>query len=684
VNRIRELWETNHQVKDMLSVLQDEGFDVQERDVNRVRQKNGWLLRMDPAHFTKRRASQGPSRVEESDSQEDDDDGGDGEEEEEEGDGAPGLDSVMPDLPVDLDFAKAQAEAFQEERRRRLAVEAEELRATKKRRRWVKGRAGLPADPPGPPRFPSELSLTECKAVLSMDPAVYKDVREKFRRICEEEGVLKKTVAGPHKWEAIKLQLVRESMHLRGIFWDNLNIDQKNLALDLICCDITKAMRTQGSKMYLHEARNILGLNPTMSRAVRFHLHKILAEDHFAGKTLAGAEHWNELVQRWVNESPILQSISASMDINDPNYKQRKKAFEVVARDAMKRFRDADVERILSRGLEQDANDLDAHGETDHDAGRHGGAMDMSGFDTTFGEDESALLAAQLSMAPVDEHGQPAYPAISTNSQGQAATPATGKRKRGRPRKLPYPDNPPETAPADDSGTPAKKRRGRQSKRIPQEEALRIYAHSQARFLPPDATSGRETSGSTEPSAGSPLVTNSSGQRGIIEQQPQLDVHQYNPEPVPAPAPAPAPSPGQAHAATVRARARAQAQAQLQARARAQEQTQLPAPAAALAPPAQRTPTAIYFRLQPTSTVSGVPSMWVATLLSRSVEELRSKAVAKSPGAVCLAIDGIVKDGMGGEMPLPIRGDEELEAYLDHILELHAPPTFSVQLISGS
>jgi hypothetical protein len=92
---------------------------------------------------------------------------------------------------------------------------------------------------------------------------------------------------------------------------------------------------------------------------------------------------------------------------------------------------------------------------------------------------------------------------------------------------------------------------------------------------------------------------------------------------------------------------------------------------------------AIFFRLQPTSTVSDAPLMWVATLTSRSVEELRSKAVARSPGAMCVVIEGIIKDGMGGEVPLPIPGDTELGAYLDHMQETRGPPTFSVELVEA-
>jgi hypothetical protein len=696
-------------VRDMISVLQDEGFEVQERDVNRIRQKNGWLLRMDTVHFKKKRPAstlQGASPDEESDDEGEGDGDGDGDEEdgEEETSATPGFGIDTPGALPDMDLTQAQAEAFQEARRRAIAADAEEKRVTKKRRRWLKGRAGLPADPPGPPRFPSELSLTECKAVLSMDAAVYKDVRAKFRRICEEEGVIKKTIAGPHKWEAIKLQLVRESMHLRGVFWDNLNMDQKNLALDLICCDVTKNIRSEGSRMMLHEARNILGLNPKIGRDVRFHFQKILHEDHFVGKIVAGEEHWNDLVQRWLSESDILRPIAESLDSMDPNFTQKKKAIEAVARDAMKRFRDAEARGTIAKTMQYEQNgrddQQDADGHVEHENGADNTAMDMTGLDDgSFEAAEAAQIAAQLSMeaaassgeafnsvTPADNQGQGSNLAMPTDDNGPSDSPAPPKKKRGRPRKLPYPENPPEEA---NGEPPVKKARGRQSKRIPQEEALRIYAHSQARFLPPDASSGQGSSVSAEPDVASTPTTPS--QPGIVNQQ------QYRPAPASAPASAsasasvPVPSPSQPRVSTasststpihVRPQAQAQAQAQGQARARAQVQAQVQA-STPIVPAPQRTATAIYFRLQPTSTVTGVPGMWIATLTSRSVRELRSKAVAKSPGAVCVVIDGIVKDGMGGEVPLPIPGDTELEAYLGHMQETHGPPTFSVQLVKA-
>jgi hypothetical protein len=64
--------------------------------------------------------------------------------------------------------------------------------------------------------------------------------------------------------------------------------------------------------------------------------------------------------------------------------------------------------------------------------------------------------------------------------------------------------------------------------------------------------------------------------------------------------------------------------------------------------------------------------------------ELRSAAVQKTPGALCYKIEGIVKDGRGGELPLPVSDEVELETYLEHVQGLgHGAPTFNVHVVPG-
>jgi hypothetical protein len=86
--------------------------------------------------------------------------------------------------------------AKRQERLQKLQAESEERWAARKRRRRTRGWAGLPADPPGPPRFPSETTIDESKAFLSLDSHLYRDIRARFQRICEEADVIKKTIAG--------------------------------------------------------------------------------------------------------------------------------------------------------------------------------------------------------------------------------------------------------------------------------------------------------------------------------------------------------------------------------------------------------------------------------------------------------------------------------------------------------
>jgi hypothetical protein len=56
--------------------------------------------------------------------------------------------------------------------------------------------------------------------------------------------------------------------------------------------------------------------------------------------------------------------------------------------------------------------------------------------------------------------------------------------------------------------------------------------------------------------------------------------------------------------------------------------------------------------------------------------------VQKCPGAVCSSIEGIIKDGNGGELPLPVSDEAELETYLQHV-QGNGAPMFNVRLVNG-
>jgi hypothetical protein len=335
----------------MLNILKDEGFDIKERELMRVRAKNRWLLRV-PNGMKSQTTMQPPveTSVEE------------GvlslQQEMYSGHDLASDNQSLTDQPSALSpFAPSLAPevlAKRKERLDRLQAESAERWATRKRRRRTRGWAGLPADPPGPPRFPSETTIDESKQYLNLDAAMYRQVRDEFQKICQEAGFLKKTVAGPERWQEAKNRLIRESPHLRSVFYvdpsmpDSNQLEAKSLALDVVCTDVTKRMRTLESRMTIAEAKNALGINPEESRQIRHAFYSTLKADHFTSKLEAGDEHWSELKEGWIQESELLQQILAP-GLSDPNHTIKVKAIEVLCRDVMKRLRDDQAKRDPQR-----------------------------------------------------------------------------------------------------------------------------------------------------------------------------------------------------------------------------------------------------------------------------------------------------------------------------------------------
>ncbi|XTI92658.1 hypothetical protein V2W45_1248331 [Cenococcum geophilum] len=359
VARVKELWEKNTSQKEMLIILSEEGLQIKERELMRVRAKNRWLLRVpNGMKSALKPASGAQSGVQSQNIMQE-------------------LEQAIMEENANADEAKAQAEkegaAVQrpsspeldpevirkrQQRLERLQAESDERWRTRKRRRRTRGWAGMPADPEGPPRFPSETTIDESKAYLNMDNDLYRQVREQFQSICEEEGVLKKTIAGPDKWTEVKDRLIRENAHLQNVFWNDpqphqqngqpSKHDQKALSLDVICTDVTKRMRTLECRMTIAEAKNALSINPEESRQIRHAFYATLKADHFTSKLEAGDSHWNELKEQWIAESDLLQRILAPGDA-DPNHELKKKALEVLCRDVMKRHRDDQTKRDPTR-----------------------------------------------------------------------------------------------------------------------------------------------------------------------------------------------------------------------------------------------------------------------------------------------------------------------------------------------
>ena len=230
--------------------------------------------------------------------------------------------------------------AKRHERMLKKQAESAELWRTKKRRRRTRDRAGLPADPPCPPRFPSETTIDEAKKFLHLDDTAYQKMRREFTAICNELRISKKTLAGQEGWKAAMDRLIRESPHLTRYCCEIPSTDGKEkLAVDIICSDVTKRIRVQGNKMTIADAKNALGVNPEESRQIRSAYYDILKADHFTSKLEAGDEHWAELKQKWIDSLPILQEILAAKDTGT-DLSLKEKAIEVLCRDVMKRLRD--------------------------------------------------------------------------------------------------------------------------------------------------------------------------------------------------------------------------------------------------------------------------------------------------------------------------------------------------------
>jgi hypothetical protein len=357
----------------MVDTLQNEGFPINDRELIRLRLRLKLLLRESvPRPKRKRSAEHGvPKKTKKKRVQivpgrglinqlgnailgDDSSSDGSEEEEPEQGQEAEGPVPNPQNNTVQLEPEEEGRPLSTEEllrkqlRQEQIRNESDEKWRTRKRRRRTRGWAGLPADAPGePPRFPSETTIDEAKAYLGLDNEMYRHVRERFLQICKDQDVVKKTIAGPQKWADIVRQLIKEHEHLSVVFQQDpvvlSSVDalfrpksQRALALDVICMDVTKRLRTIDSRMTLADVKNILCLNPERSRQVRSEFAAKLKADHFTNKHEAGEQHWADLKTAWVNESEHLVRTLAAGDA-DPEYQRKLRAIEVLARDVMKR-----------------------------------------------------------------------------------------------------------------------------------------------------------------------------------------------------------------------------------------------------------------------------------------------------------------------------------------------------------
>ncbi|EFQ93008.1 hypothetical protein PTT_09743 [Pyrenophora teres f. teres 0-1] len=377
VARVRALWASNYTQKDMVVTLQAEGFQINDRELLRLRLRLKLLLRecgtrpkrtdgriKKTKPKKKKKIAPGKGIVnqignailadsESEDESEDEDAAADNDDDEPEAtrpqESDLPVEEARPIIPEPDTVGLSPEEVLRKQlRQQQLQAESDEKWRTRKRRRRTRGWAGLPADAPGePPRFPSETTIDEAKAYLELDNNMYRQLRERFSDICREQDVAKKTLAGPEKWALIVQQLIRENAHLVNMFQDEPEVmqtydalfrprSQRALALDVICMDVTKRLRTMDTRMSLADAKNVLGLNPEQTRRVRSVFAEKLKAVHFTNKHEAGEEQWAELKQAWINDSEYL--IKALADGEEhPDYAQKLKALDVMARDVIKR-----------------------------------------------------------------------------------------------------------------------------------------------------------------------------------------------------------------------------------------------------------------------------------------------------------------------------------------------------------
>lgn len=369
----------------MLRILNEEGYEIKERELMRVRAKNRWLLRV-PNGMKAAGTIAAPAPVSEQYGQEI-------------ARGIAGPQSqATPAIESDgtIPSMSPQVLAKRKERFDKLQAESDQRWQEKKRRRRTRGWAGMPADPPGPPRFPSETTLDESKVYLGLDSAMYRDVRDHFQRICDSSDIIKKTLAGPEKWQQAKERLIQENTHLQKAFWtENVQLDAKALALDVICTDVTKRMRTMERRMTIAEAKNALGINPEESRQIRNVFYSKLKADHFTSKLEAGDEHWKELKEQWMQGQPLLLTILAPGD-TDPDHANKVRAVEVLCRDVMKRLRDDQTKRDPSR---KDGDNVAPTAE--HSPAKRGSNKTSTGSSNGLGNGISNVASKALATNPI-------------------------------------------------------------------------------------------------------------------------------------------------------------------------------------------------------------------------------------------------------------------------------------------
>lgn len=343
IARINELWQQNFTQAEMLQTLLTEGHHLGDKELARVRKKNGMIMRASSKEHiipAKRKGSDFDEPFKQITEAANANNG-------------PREAIAIAAGSTPLEVLPPEVVEQRQRHRDALKAESEERYQNKTRRRRTRPWAGLPADPPGPPRFPSETTIDEAKQLLGIDHNAYLQIRKDCERVCVEEGVRRKVEAGAEKWRHVLERTINENLHLHPIFHDPHVTEHRDhlLSVEVIANDVTKRMRTQDNKMTIQECKNILQINPEEARQLRKSFEDILRADSFTNKHEAGAEHWTELKGRWISSSPHLTHLAAA-GATETDTDMRNKAMELLCRDVMKRYRD---EKKRQTAAEKDA-----------------------------------------------------------------------------------------------------------------------------------------------------------------------------------------------------------------------------------------------------------------------------------------------------------------------------------------
>ncbi|KAK8064179.1 hypothetical protein PG996_008831 [Apiospora saccharicola] len=665
VARVQELWAKNLSQKEMLRVLTEEdGFDIKHRELMRVRSRNRWLLRKsNPLVSDDHMTTAGGTDV---------------------GDAAIKAQPSAPDLalsdnetlpePIVLDSAVYEDDVpLQSSVSRRLmkptlepeTPEAPRLSTRKRRRRARLVHDGLSTNTPGPSRFPSETTIDESRAILNLDAGLYRELRLRFARICEATGISKKTEAGPTQWEEAKGLLVGDIPHLQTAMWASQdNVDGKRLALDVICTDVTKRMRTAERKMTIAEAKSVLEINPEESRTIRQEYVAILKQDNFGSKVEAGKQHWEELKMRWMSNSAVLFRVLAARN-GDPMLQERlDAAVEVMATDILKRLRDDQSRREPKKATSR----VVASASPFHD------------HKTPHAEEEEEERIRITAATPAE---------MSPSDEGCLAdtdyTPVQQVHLESTPTSLASNQDPttPEAMHMDPGTSPVRtsghlQSHGHRMGNSPQAIQNRAAAHHQPlaashvsnrNHMMPGAVLDHsipidphlDTTGLPALLEGPNISAHAHAHHHHAAQTPSFMTPQHIPSPVAAQQQSLVAAPSQHNAFAVPSPFPTH-----------QHQHHHHQPV--VSPPAP--PVAVYLRLHPSSPLNIGPPIWISTLTTRTFAELRQVAVKEfsapviSPGSgaggrggggvVCERVEGILGEGM----TIEISRDDELRAYL--------------------